>query len=443
MMMNKQNYLFNISVFVITFCVVFSLQATTLNELLAKKQVNVTIRLQNEAIIVAKQAVVIEIETSTPYWFATGSKVDNPKIANAIILPGEQLAINSTKKINGITWVSQIREVTLYPIEQGKYQIPPIGVFISINTPSSGIIEGQLFTPSISFNAQMPDELERLSNYIVTADFQINSKDDFVNNQTYQVGDAVSQTIVFLADSVPAMMLAGYDKPKLDGISIYRKPVQLQDKISRGVRTGIRTETITYIFEQAGEYTIPAQSYYWWNPATNILEQTKIASKHWLVTKATTQEKQQSEESIWPKTRLYSVIFIGIVFLLGLLFFLYLHNAIKFNTTKKSQKNKQYKSYSKAYLKAIKQKKYQDACSYLYKIYDINTNQSHTLRHYFNQHSNKNKQKLLEQLLQLAYQSSDNDINFTVSDAKLLLANKNHNIAKLTKDPHHIGLNTL
>jgi hypothetical protein len=40
----------------------------------------------------------------------------------------------------------------------------------------------------------------------------------------------------------------------------------VNDRTERGEFSGERTETITYLFERAGSYVLPAQKFTWWNP---------------------------------------------------------------------------------------------------------------------------------------------------------------------------------
>lgn len=430
--MNKQNCLLYFYVFIMTFFVLFPLKATTLNKLLASEQLNVSIRLQTTGKILAKQAVVLEIDISTPHWFAKGTKLDGPQIAGTVILPANQFAINSTKRVKGITWASQIRELTLYPLKEGKYQIPPIGVFVSIKTDATGVIEGKLLTPSLSFTAEMPTALAQIDSYTVSADFKISIKDGVIDDRSYKIGEAISQTITFSADDVPAMMLPGYLKPDLNGVSIYHKPVQLQDRVSRGELKGIRTESFTYIFEQAGEYFIPEQIFYWWNLTTSSLSSTRIPSQHWVVTGTKKQDSQAAVKNQWSKTKLISIIALGALSLLSLFFLTYFKHSNRLKTIKHSCEKKNYKEHYQAYIKAIKQKQYRLACTHLYKIYDVNANQYHTLRHYFNQQ--EQKQKLLEKLLKLTYQNSYSDIIFTLDDAKSLLSSKDSKKVHLKKE---------
>ena len=420
--MNKQGWQLSYYAFVITFFVFFPLKAATLDELLENEQVSVTIRLQTPGKIITKQAVVLEIEISTQHWFAKGTELSSPQIPNTLILPTNQFAINSTKRIKGITWASQIRELTLYPLKEGTYQIPPIGVLISVNTASSGIIEGELFTPPLSFWVETPTALKHLDNYTISADFKLNITNNFNTEHTYKIGEAVSQKITFSADSVPAMMLPRYLQSELEGVSIYREPVQLQDRKSRGTLTGMRTESFTYIFEQAGEYFIPEQRFYWWNLTTYTLLTELVPSQHWVVNEAEQQGSFLSDENHWSEIKFYSIITLGTLSLFSLFFLTYFKHSNWQSPSKNSISHKRYKKHCMAYTKAIKQKQYQLACTHLYKVYDVKTNQYQTLRHCFNQENHK--QKLLEQLLQLAYQHSHNDVIFTLDDAKYLLPNK-------------------
>ena len=80
-----------------------------------------------------------------------------------------------------------------------------------------------------------------------------------------RVGDAFTRTVTLMASDVPGMMFPALPLIKMEGLAVYPKPPSVQDQVERGDLTGKRTETVTYMCERPGQYTLPALVIPWWD----------------------------------------------------------------------------------------------------------------------------------------------------------------------------------
>lgn len=414
-----------------------NLQAQTMEQLVDAQKISLNVKLINDSKIVVKQPVVIAIEVATPNWFIKGITFQAPQIAKTVILPMEPFAINSNKKVNGSTWASQTREFTVYPMHQGTYNIPAIEISVSVSNGKGGVITGNIFTKPLTFQAKIPQQISAIENYIISSKVNLAITGELLEKNKYTIGDAVTQTIIISAENVPAMMLPIYQKPEINGVSIYLKPVQLEDKKSRGSHTGTRTTSLTYIFEKSGEFSIPAQEFYWWNTTTNKLSIAKIPNQKWSVTGKNQQTDKDEKINLWLDNNTWLIIF-ALLFVLLLLIKLF-HSIAK--ASQRFDHKNEYKQYRLAYIKAIKQNEYVLACNSLYKIYHLKYGQFDSLHKRLCKHTKK--QDLLISLFQLAYSNKNNDITFTVKEAKSLLPNRSDqkNQMKKVTDNKQISLN--
>ena len=62
------------------------------------------------------------------------------------------------------------------------------------------------------------------------------------------------------------------DPSDAEGISTYLSEPTVDDSYNRGTLVGTRQEKLTYLFERAGSYTLPDQSYNWRNTSSEKLE---------------------------------------------------------------------------------------------------------------------------------------------------------------------------
>jgi len=403
--------------------------AAEIDDLVNQQQLTVKISRLNQSDVVVKQPVTLAIEVATDRWFAKGTQIGQLDLEQSVVLPMSELAINGTERRNGKTWATQVREITFYPLKHGTYAIPAISITVSINTENQGIVTGTLYTKALEIDVGLPAELANLKNYIVTPKFTVDVENDLDNDIEYKIGDAFTQTITFKADNVPGMMLPVLDPPSISGLSIYRKPAQLLDTSTRGVLKGVRKETFSYIFEQAGNYHVDSQTYYWWNSQSNTVDSIHIPSLNWIVGSEVAQLNQPHDFSLTSFDQSH------LIYLIYVVVFVYLINKIRNHVTLIKRlwnklTKKQSRILTQRFLQHIKQHEYQQASFTLFKFSQL-TNQKNTPNnddHYvtsLRKHYQDSVQqtKLLDKLLSAGY--GKEKLIFIVEDAKHLLTKTN------------------
>jgi hypothetical protein len=292
-------------------------------------------------------------------------------------------------------------------------------VFVAIQTPDQGVVEGIIMTATHTFEVIRPTELNDIKAFIVSPDVQFEIDDNQVDTSTFAIGDAVSITIVISATDVPGMLLPATLEQDIEGVSIYRKPPELLDKTNRGLLTGRRSDKVTYIFEQAGQYHIPQQIIYWWNPELEELNELIIPARTWLVdgsaisSDSVVGDNKQLEVSSKVFTLLLWVL-IGIV--LFLLLFKYRQWFISsyLKITKRQQR-----VLRKEFITAINTECYLVACQKLYQLVNCYSDRSICLKGYYQ--ADPKKLLALNNLLAAAYKDKNNQA-FCVNQMRLLMS---------------------
>ncbi|NMQ17881.1 hypothetical protein E4P82_00880 [Candidatus Competibacter phosphatis] len=88
-------------------------------------------------------------------------------------------------------------------------------------------------------------------------------------------GAAFTRTITFTAPDVPGMVFPPFPAGQIDGLGIYTKR-QLLDQTDGGSLRGERRDVVTYVCKRAGEFTIPATQYTWFDLETQQLRTTEL-----------------------------------------------------------------------------------------------------------------------------------------------------------------------
>ncbi len=218
--------------------------------------------------IVVSQQLILNIEIATSTYFLGGTRLPQLEIPDAIVLRRESFAVNSTKRKDGQTWAVQLWSMALYPQRAGRFEIPMIKLEATISgadgqpTQVSGTSEAFEFDVVVAADAPMNKPWLATTKFSVEETFDR----DFAN---LELGDAITRTINFRAEDLAAMMLPEVRFNAVeDGLAIYPVPPVLDDKVNRGEYLAQRTENITYVVEKPGRFTLPAQSYYWFDLAS-------------------------------------------------------------------------------------------------------------------------------------------------------------------------------
>ena len=254
-----------------------AVSATTLAELQEADKLRVNIWIEPKDNIIARQQVNLQIEISTDTQFAGGTQIGLVEINDAIVLQREKFALNSVLKEGNKNWAVQQWTLVVYPQRGGRFDIPEIPLRLSIAERGMGSIVGKISTPALSFAATTPEQMMDKPGWVATTRYEVEeSFDKPLDN--LKPGDALIHTITITADNLPAMMLPVLKAADISGVAAYSKLPQLRDKINRGEYLARRTEQITYVFEQAGDFQLPPQVFYWWNLDTQSQELITLAS---------------------------------------------------------------------------------------------------------------------------------------------------------------------
>ncbi|WP_170309597.1 BatD family protein [Litorilituus lipolyticus] len=342
--------------------------ASNIAQLILENQLLISAQIRNENTPIVGQPVVISIEIATNRWFSSGTRVKPFKLSNTVILAHSELAINGSRRINGETWSTQTREITLYPTKQGDYQLPPIEVFVSVNTEQYGIVEGTSTTEALHFSTVLPEALAEIQHYIVSPKVTVEIDGTLNNEEPYSLGEAISQTITITAENTPAMMIPPLELPTIEGVSIYQTPTRIFDKSNRGSLLGTRIESNTYIFEFSGTYQIAEQTVFWWNTQTQQLEQITIPAQQWQVSGQGLTAKVNKAWLNHFNNKLFLIVLITLSVLLCLVFLLKRYRTwlIMFYKTQTKQEQRKLAS---AFIRAINKQQYPTACQILYRYH--------------------------------------------------------------------------
>lgn len=215
-----------------------------------------------------RQTFYVKLYTTTS--FAGSTRFELPKVPGMIIMEGEDRPLLGTEKIDGVSYIFKQHEIALFPQRAGSLAVPSFIVEFGFQGEENKVAQQSFTTNELKFTVEKIPGADSQRPVITTSNLNV---DDHWQPApgTAKVGDAFTRTITMTADDLPGMAFPPLNVRKIEGVGLYTKQPQVADEMQRGEFTGKRIETISYVCEQEGTFTVPDAQIQWWNPKTESL----------------------------------------------------------------------------------------------------------------------------------------------------------------------------
>ncbi len=227
--------------------------------------------------VIAGQPVTVTVEVLAPNWFTKAPEFPDIEVDKAIAMPPGR-SLNFTEKVGSMTYAGQRRSYIIYPLTAGTFKIPSIHVTVSYaKEPPKSSPPVKVSSQFQQFEATVPDEAAGLGYFIATSNFTL---EHTVSRKidSLMVGDTFMRSIIMNGQNVVAMVLPPLRFEPVKGVGIYPdQPVLVDKGGERGeIRTGTRTESVTYVLEKEGDYLLPEINLFWWDLEKEKLQKETI-----------------------------------------------------------------------------------------------------------------------------------------------------------------------
>ena len=227
------------------------------------------------------QKVTVVVELFAPGYFSSAATFDLPDPEGVLLVPPLGHPIISSQTIDKSSYTVQRHELAAYPMRAGKQTIPAVNVrfdFKHAPQDATGIAATVTTTP-MPLSVALPPGAEHLGQIISARDLKVEEAwQPEPGKGGVQAGSAFTRTITFSAADMPGMVFPPFPAGQIDGLSIYTKQ-QLLDQTENGSLRGERRDTITYVCQRPGEFTIPSARFTWFDLDTNQLRTTDLAER--------------------------------------------------------------------------------------------------------------------------------------------------------------------
>ncbi|WP_274628158.1 BatD family protein [Arvimicrobium flavum] len=233
-------------------------------------------QVETQGQIVVGQQVTLRVDVLVPNFFMSSPGFPELDLPNAVVTLQDG-AQNLVETIDGAAYAGIRRTYLITPQAAGEYTLPEVQItFTYAAVPGQPPANGSVTLPTITFTVGGAPGSG--SGGAVAARVTINQ---FVEGdlKNLKVGDAIVRTVTVTAEGIQAMMIPPPDFEAPEGVRLYRQdPVLANDTDPRqGPATASRIDRVTYTFEKAGAFTLPAVEIGWYDPAS---AKNEVASAH-------------------------------------------------------------------------------------------------------------------------------------------------------------------
>ena len=236
-------------------------------------------RLEPGPSVTVGQPLIVEIEVLVPSFFSGAPNYPDVELRDALVLFVFR-GVNFTERHDGVTWAGQRREYHVYPQRPGDFEIAeiPVGVrYRPLGGRSGDVATDTASPPPVRFEATLPPGAEGLNYFISALDVDLEAT--FAGrSDTLLVGEAFTRTITARVRGSLSMVIPPLSVETVPGLASYPSPAEVEDIEGFGVEAieGRRTESVTYVPEAEGDYTIPGVELQWWDVTEGLLRNATL-----------------------------------------------------------------------------------------------------------------------------------------------------------------------
>ena len=222
-------------------------------------------RLDPGPTVTVGQPLRITVEVLVPSYFTGGPRFATLDVPDALTLFQDR-GTNFSERFGRTTFAGQSRSYVIYPQRPGAFRVTEISVTVPYFDDDAGRTTATVAPPPVSFEAVLPAEARGLSYFISTTRLSLRASYDPLPD-TIRVGDAFTRTITVTVNDALAMVVPPIGAASVVGLALYADPPLVEDRGGeRGERiVGTRTEAVTFVALEEGEYEVPGAELQWWD----------------------------------------------------------------------------------------------------------------------------------------------------------------------------------
>ena len=237
------------------------------------------------------QPYLIRVEVLVPTFMPDPPVFPSFEAPGLLVRLPERATSPISAQIGGDTWSGVRRTIRVYPMQAGATTLPPQEIALTYKDPDSNQdVSFSAPVPAIEIMASVPPGAADLDPLILAQNLDI-QQDWQVAEGPLAVGDAVVRTLeITVAGTsalfVPPLLEAASPQAQnrtaeegMTGFLAYPEDAVVSESMDRGVLSGTRRETTSYIAQAGGSVVFPDIVLQWYNIDTDQIEEITMPGR--------------------------------------------------------------------------------------------------------------------------------------------------------------------
>ncbi|KUJ85505.1 hypothetical protein AVO45_00460 [Ruegeria marisrubri] len=236
----------------------------------------VSAELSAESVVVG-QPLVLRVTVLVPTWMPKPPVFPSFEAPNLIVRLPSRASGPVSQSVNGETWSGVSRAYRLYPMVEGSFTLPAQTVdLVYANPPSTEPVSVSVPLPPVTFTATVPEAARSLDPLIIAENLTLTQQIEG-EAEVLSAGDAVTREVMAKIEGTSPLFIPPLIHDiQAKAVQAYPKEPSLSETENRGVLSGERAESTTYVARYGGAVALPEISLQWFSTVSGKVETATV-----------------------------------------------------------------------------------------------------------------------------------------------------------------------
>ena len=223
------------------------------------------------------QRVILQVDVLAADAWTQITDFGRITMPGAYVLPPQDQGVRLQETIAGVNHAGQRYELFIYPQRAGELQLKadPIEVRVRALGIDADETLHTVSLPPLTITSVAPPGAEDMEGLISTRELTAEQTWEPLHTEL-KVGDSIRRIVRLRAADVPGMAFPPLRFSPVEGLGVYPDEARVEDAYHRGMLSGMRTESVTYLAERAGDFNLPDITLTWWDTAGEKLRRIEL-----------------------------------------------------------------------------------------------------------------------------------------------------------------------
>ena len=226
---------------------------------------------------IPSQPIILRLTLLVPTWMLKPPVFPSFEVPNVIVRLPRGASGPISERIGGATWSGVTRAYRIYPMTAGRFRIPPQTVAVTFAHPETRKpVSILLRTDEVFFQGKIPIGAETLDPFIAAEALTLVQTLEGTPDKL-EHGSAFTRTLTARITGTSPIFLPPLIPPHTAiGLAAYPKEPVVSETVERGIISGKRVESVTFVAENGGRHAAPPINLSWYNLRTKRVETTQV-----------------------------------------------------------------------------------------------------------------------------------------------------------------------